>query len=354
MKKTFGLLALTVGVTAAGCALLPQGPVATLKSNADQWSGPVTVKVNLPAEMRTVQGLRSGVKMVEIFAMTRNGSDIVQRSGADLVATASVTGTGAAATVTLPALPANGDRIHLIINGYTSTNVPNAGLMSTVLGTATASFDPSVTAASSASYIVAQTDAQVVPVAGVGLPLSVTMYNCVAPSANLKFDDNNALSAMVYASSFSGITSPSGGLPVRWLNWSWGNSTEGLHSGPTNSSASVRLTAYRPTGAWTANTAYTQTGTGVATVSFGTWDDHRYGITATCSSWTTDSSGKYAYMDIEFTTGGFASNSASTSFDAGEGSHLSAVVPSFFCPTGYTLTLSDGNNPVTLPGNGTL
>lgn len=353
MKKTFGLLALTVGLVAGGCALLPHGPVANLKSNADQWSGPVTLTVNIPQEMRAVQGLRSGVKMVEIFAMTRNGSDIVQRSGSDLVATASVTGSGAAATVTLPALPANGARIQLIINGYTSTNVPNAGLMSTVLGTATASFDPSSTSASSASYIVAQTDAQVVPVAGVGLPLSVTMYNCVAPSANLKYNGGTA-AGQVYASSFSGITAPSGGLPVRWLNWSWGDVTNGLHSGPTNGTASVRLTAYRATGAWSANTAYAQAATAAATVSFGTWDDHRYGIPATCSAWTTDSTGKYAYMDISFTTGGFASGSASASFDAGEGSNLSVNVPSFFCPTGYVLTLSDGNNAVTLPGNGTL
>lgn len=345
MNKTFGLLALTVGVAAGGCALLPNGPMAHINPNEGKWSGPVTVKVNIPAELRSVQGLRSGVKMVEIFAMTSKGQDVVQRNGSDVVATASVTGTGAAATVTLPALPADGRSFYLVINGYTSTSVPDAALMSAV---ATNSFNAADTSASSCSYIVAQTDSLITPVPGVGIPLSVTMYNTVAPSANLNYNGGTS-TGMVYASTFSGITPPSGGLPIRWFAWDLGASLSAGAVGTT----SVRLTAYRSSGTWPTSTTYTQSGTGAATVSYGCWDTASDSLTATVSSWTTDSSGKYAYFDIDITERTSGDN-CTASFQAGRGTNLSVILPSFFLPTGYSLTLTDNNNPVTLPGNGTL
>lgn len=342
MKKTLGLLALTVGLAAGGCAMLPHGPVAPIPSSSAQnlWSGPVTLHLNIPQSLRTTQGLRSGAKMVDAYVLTATGDVGVVRNGSEIEATTSVNGTGASAIVSLPALPADGHSYFLVINAYNTLTPAAIG---------TASIDDA------SNSIVAQTEIEIHPTAGLPVTNTLTMFNCIAPSANLDAPAS-------YSSAISGITAPTTGLPLRWFAWPFTDLATGTAGGSEGSAVIMTIDGGK-TGAWsTVPTDATK-----ASASFGAWDDASVSYLATASAlsgvggvsinptWSLDSTKRYLYATYAMPSAAFnASASYGTNGSVGYNPNFSVVLPSDMLPTGYMVYLTDANYPVGLPGNGTL
>lgn len=183
------------------------------------------------------------------------------------------------------------------------------------------------------------------PITGLPITQTITMYNCVAHSANLDYKGGAA--DQVYMSSVSRITPPAGGLPLRWFYWPYGSCLKG--DGTAYSTGIIlTVTAPKPN-TWTPNATYNPStdATAVATMTVGCYDSASASIRLIQSHggsnnlWQIDSTGQYARIFFNMYMNAGGQTFASSSFTVNNGGNFSVIIPKFFLPTGYSVTMTD-------------
>lgn len=312
MKKTIGMIALTAGLVAAGCSMLPN--TAKVSMTEGGASGPVTLNFG-----RSIQAIASnlGASTVEITVYKADaatdlyspGMTIAKDplTGANIATTSAVTANQA--SVTLPAIP---DGRHIIV-----LNVKKAN-----------------------GDIVAQSEAFVNALRGVPLTATLPLYVTYLPNQNLTTYSNSA-TASAY---LSGLTAGTNGLALRMTNWSPSMQLAG------SGSAGVRVSIVN-TAAYAASVSTASVGTKSywAVGNIGSAD----GFSATQSfTWTMSSDKKVLYADVDFTTAGTIANLVGQNTSSAASGSFSFVLPAAALPTGYKVYVTDNASGSSLPGTG--
>ncbi|MNX93039.1 hypothetical protein D3C86_1252080 [compost metagenome] len=332
MKKTLGMIALTGGLVAAGCAMLPttgaKAPAA--QPAAVGLSGPGSAYINLNGE-RSVQAIAGGAKEVvarvyeadatygTAFAASGSVAATLEKyDGKVLLATASVSSTGVANLI-LPPLPAGKHVIKL--DAY---KLPN--MVDGTTGADNAGADVN---------LVAQSEAYVQTV--VGLPYKATFPLFMAFTTAL--DASPSAGSATVSVNAPAVVAGTTGLFLRMPSWNYYANT---------ASQSVRLVITHPT-AFAVNFASGSTGTygygdvfaakGFATASIPAW------------SWTSDR--KYLYTDLDF-SGISAADYATDSYAVKNVGSLSLSLPAVYVPSGYKLQVIDAASGSSQNGGSTI
>lgn len=339
MKKTLGLLALTVSLGAVGCAMLPhaaKAPASTATQTGYSLPGSA-VLTNLPGAGYSAQAVGNGAKIVVArvyLADATYGNKwkaatpsvfVDTATNKYLAATASVT--AGTANLTLPALP--GGNYVIKLDAYDTLN---HGLNATTWADG----------ATSSYSVVAESEAYVQ--ASVGLPYTATfpvfstfkrMYNVDASAS--------AAAGATTSVKISGLLPGTNGLFLRMANWN--------HYASLTASQTVRLTI-ASTLPYAANMA---SGSAQGYWFLGDSQSAKgYQATQSFPAWSWDSTRKYLYTDIPLTTGTYATDFATNSFSVKGLGSISLALPSAFVPSGYSLSISDISSGSSNPGAATL
>lgn len=328
MKKTLGMIALTGGLVATGCAMLPttgaKAPAA--QPTAVGLSGPGTAVVNMAGADRNIQVVGGGAKFVYAriyqadsgsFGTAFAASDSIETFASKILTASGSVTTAGVATLTLPSLPAGKHVIQ--VNGY-NTLTPDINW--------TTGADNN--AAAVKATLVAQGEAYVET--EVGMPYTAK-FNMFAKFPGVL----DATTSATYSISTTLVSVPVGGIAFRMMDWN--------HYGNLSASQTIRVVIQNPTKdftntiATTSAAAYWQLGhiqaaEGFqATQSFGTWN---WGPGATPNK-------RYIYTDLDLTSATLATKYATNSFAVGQqglGS-LSFVMPTTLAPAGVKIYLHD-------------
>lgn len=343
MRKTVGLFALTAGILAAGCAILPH----TAKSTG--MSGPVTLNLtNIPyAEGRSTQALKSTAKQVVIkvfkadatYGPTAGSGGMGGTSAAGLelatdpiagtvlVSSASITST--ATKVTLPGIPSGGHVIKMYV--FSTKNAQHNSVTGDLYG-------------GSDQNLIAESEAYVNPIVGVPLNASLPMWSTYAINGNLHTVDNTDATS---SASFSGITVGTTGLYLRMADW---NPFTRLATQTATNDFKIRVsitvnTAY----AWTvaSDSAYWKLGHVASPFGFST---------TKAITWAFSEDRKAVYADINPYDADGEQAGIRKYVDATEhaSGSLSIWLPNTLCTTGYQVHVTDANEGMSLGGNGSI
>ncbi|HEY9900122.1 MAG TPA: hypothetical protein V6D00_13155 [Pantanalinema sp.] len=330
MKKTLGMIALTGGLVAAGCAMLP---TTGAKAPAGQptavgLSGPGSAYINMNGD-RGIQAIAGGAKEVvarvyeadatygSAFAASGSAAAVIEQYQSKvLMATASVV--SGTANLVLPPLPAGKHVIKL--DAYKFAGMVDAAGADT---------------ASASTNLVAQSEAYVQTVVGLPYKATFPLFMTFATTVDASPSSGTATLSVQAPAVVAGTT----GLFLRMANWNYYANT---------ASNSLRLVITHPT-AFAANLASGSAGTygigdvkaakGFTTGSIPAW------------SWTNDR--KYLYTDLTFLAAS-ASEYASNSYTVKTTGSLSLSLPAVFAPSGYKLTVIDAASGSSLDGGSTL
>lgn len=343
MKKTLGMIALTGGLVAAGCAMLPSTGAKAPASQpaAVGMSGPGTAILHMNGAERGVQAVGGGATFVfaRIYAAAADtatpsttfaASDSIETNvnGKYLTASGSVS-TAGVATLTLPPLPAGKHVIQVI--GYKGTPAINwaTGVDSDVPG--------------NRAKMVAQGESFVET--AVGMPYSATFgmfarFLPVNPTSKLP-DVNYVLDASASTNATSSmsltlVTVPTTGTFFRIMDWNpFGN---------VGASKSIRVVLEKTTvgnfpdsiatnstaAYWRMGHINAEEGFGEATNSFPTWN------------WGPNNNKRFIYADIDLASESTktATYSADPS-DSKVGGSLSFFLPKNLADAGVKIYLHD-------------
>ncbi|MBO9540062.1 hypothetical protein J7643_05645 [bacterium] len=333
MKKTLGMIALTGGLVAAGCAMLP---TTGAKAPAGQptavgLSGPGSAEFSVGGAARGIQALPGGANgakyvVARIYAADpTNGTTyaasksiaIESVDGNPLVATASVPSTGIV-SLTLPKIPAG-------------KHVIQVSAYNTVTPDMTAAF---VENPGAKNELVAQSEAFVQT--AVGLPYNVTfpVYTILrAASTSLTIEASPSANATTSAGIKLTTAAPATGLYLRMANW---NPYANL-----SASESVRLVITHP------STGFTQAFVSAPGTASWTIGDIRstngFSAATNISTWSYSPDRKYLYTDINFKTfnASYASLYATDSYAVKDQGSFSLFLPAAFVPTNAEIVLHD-------------
>ncbi|HEY9855081.1 MAG TPA: hypothetical protein V6D05_05030 [Stenomitos sp.] len=339
MKKTLGLLALTVSLGAVGCAMLPhaaKAPASTATQTGYSLPGSA-VLTNLPGAGYSAQAVGNGAKIVvaRVYsADTAVGVNLRAASPSVFVDTATNKALAATASVvsgtanlTLPALP--GGKYIIKLTAYDTLN---HGLNATTWADG----------ATSSYSVVAESEALVN--ASVGLPYTATFP--VFSTFKRVYNVDASASATVGATTsvkISGLLPGTNGLFLRMANWN--------HYASLTASQTVRVTI-------AATLPYATNLASGSTAAYWYLGDIQSakGFQATQSfpAWSWDSTRKYLYTDIPLTTGTYATDFATNSYSVKGLGSLSLALPSAFVPSGYSLSISDISSGSSNPGSANL
>lgn len=353
MRKTVGLFALTAGIIAAGCAVLPHAvkvPVAGV-------SGPVTLNLTgIPyASGRSTQALKSTTKSMAVIVYKSNttygpsgtsggcvapGLEVEKDpvSGAVLVSTASIT--SSATSFTLPRIPAGPHVIKVyVFNAVITTVASQDALVDHVTGAVTDG---------APYYEVGEAETYVSPIVGVPLAASLPVYSTIDHAGTLQTRTGATGSV-----SFSGVVpSTTGNFYLRLPSWNpYTEMASAVWAG-----YAVRVSITSPT-AWT-SALQTSLASGGASFSIGDISTPKGFSPAKALDWYWSSDGKTAYTNIYPAAATVSADGAVVapfmSPTLAASSSVSMIFNKSLLPTGYTLYMMDFLKGSSLPGNGTL